>query len=294
MSRRPAIQPFFDEPTNTVSYLVIDPATKKAVVIDPVLDYDHNSGTVDTRSVEAILGAAEDAGSTIVWTLETHAHADHLSGSPYIKAKVGAQIGIGEHIKEVQRIFRPVFNATDLKTDGSDFDHLFKDGERFNIGELNAEVIYTPGHTPADVTYKIADAAFVGDTLFMPDYGTARADFPGGDAHQLYRSIKRLMALPLETRLFMCHDYKAPGRDQYAWETTVGEQRAKNVHVKEGVSEEEFVAMRTARDEKLAAPRLLLPSIQVNIRAGRFPPAEANGVRYLTIPVKFKNSETAE
>lgn len=294
MSRRPAIQPFFDEPTNTVSYLVIDPATKKAAVIDPVLDYDHNSGTVDTRSVEAILGAAEDAGSTIVWTLETHAHADHLSGSPYIKARVGAQIGIGEHIKEVQRIFRPVFNATDLKTDGSDFDHLFKDGERFNIGELNAEVIYTPGHTPADVTYKIADAAFVGDTLFMPDYGTARADFPGGDAHQLYRSIKRLMALPLETRLFMCHDYKAPGRDQYAWEATVGEQRAKNVHVKEGVSEEEFVAMRTARDEKLAAPRLLLPSIQVNIRAGRFPPAEANGIRYLTIPVKFKNSETAE
>jgi glyoxylase-like metal-dependent hydrolase (beta-lactamase superfamily II) len=294
MSRRPAIQPFFDEPTNTVSYLVTDPATKKAAVIDPVLDYDHNSGTVDTRSVGAILRAAEDAGSTIVWTLETHAHADHLSGSPYIKAKVGAQIAIGEHIKEVQRIFRPVFNATDLKTDGSDFDHLFKDGERFNIGELNAEVIYTPGHTPADVTYKIADAAFVGDTLFMPDYGTARADFPGGDAHQLYRSIKRLMALPPETRLFMCHDYKAPGRDQYAWETTVGKQRAKNVHVKEGVSEEEFVAMRMARDEKLAAPRLLLPSIQVNIRAGRFPPAEANGVRYLTIPVKFKNSETAE
>jgi glyoxylase-like metal-dependent hydrolase (beta-lactamase superfamily II) len=294
MSRRPAIQPFFDEPTNTVSYLVTDPATKKAAVIDPVLDYDHNSGTVDTRSVGAILRAAEDAGSTIVWTLETHAHADHLSGSPYIKAKVGAQIAIGEHIKEVQRIFRPVFNATDLKTDGSDFDHLFKDGERFNIEELNAEVIYTPGHTPADVTYKIADAAFVGDTLFMPDYGTARADFPGGDAHQLYRSIKRLMALPPETRLFMCHDYKAPGRDQYAWETTVGKQRAKNVHVKEGVSEEEFVAMRMARDEKLAAPRLLLPSIQVNIRAGRFPPAEANGVRYLTIPVKFKNSETAE
>lgn len=294
MSRRPAIQPFFDESTNTVSYLVIGPATKKAAVIDPVLDYDHNSGTVDTRSVGAILRAAEDAGSTIVWTLETHAHADHLSGSPYIKAKVGAQIAIGEHIKEVQRIFRPVFNATDLKTDGSDFDHLFKDGERFNIGELNAEVIYTPGHTPADVTYKIADAAFVGDTLFMPDYGTARADFPGGDAHQLYRSIKRLMALPPETRLFMCHDYKAPGRDQYAWETTVGKQRAKNVHVKEGVSEEEFVAMRMARDEKLAAPCLLLPSIQVNIRAGRFPPAEANGVRYLTIPVKFKNSETAE
>jgi glyoxylase-like metal-dependent hydrolase (beta-lactamase superfamily II) len=293
MAGPPIIRAFFDEPTNTVSYLVADPATRKAAVIDPVLDYDHNSGTVDTRSVQAILKAADEAGSTIVWTLETHAHADHLSGSPYIKAKTGALIGIGEHIKEVQRIFRPVFNATDLKSDGSDFDHLFKDGERFNIGELEAEVIYTPGHTPADVTYKIADAAFVGDTLFMPDYGTARADFPGGDAHKLYRSIKRLMALPPETRLFMCHDYKAPGRDHYAWQTTVAEQREKNVHLKDGVTEEEFVAMRTARDAKLAAPRLLLPSIQVNIRAGKFPPAEANGVRYLTIPVKFKNVDAA-
>jgi len=288
MSGRPMIRAFFDEPTNTVSYLVADPATKQAAVIDPVLDYDHNSGEVDTRSVEAILRAAEEAGYCIVWTIETHAHADHLSGSPYIKAKTGAKIGIGEHIKEVQRIFRPVFNATDLKTDGSDFDHLFREGERFNIGELEAEVLYTPGHTPADVTYKIEDAAFVGDTLFMPDYGTARADFPGGDAHQLYRSIRRLMALPPQTRLFMCHDYKAPGRDHYAWETTVAEEREKNVHAKEGITEEEFVAMRTARDAKLTAPRLLLPSIQVNIRAGRFPPAEANGVRYLTIPVKLK------
>jgi glyoxylase-like metal-dependent hydrolase (beta-lactamase superfamily II) len=182
-----------------------------------------------------------------------------------------------------------VFNATDLKTDGSDFDHLFRDGERFKIGNLEAEVIYTPGHTPADLTYKIEDAAFVGDTLFMPDYGTARADFPGGDAHQLYRSIKRLMQLPSETRLFMCHDYKAPGRDKYEWETTVAEQRANNVHVRQGVTEDEFVAMRAARDAKLSAPRLLLPSIQVNIRAGKFPPAEANGVRYLAIPVKFKS-----
>ncbi len=180
------------------------------------------------------------------------------------------------------------FNAADLKTDGSDFDHLFKDGERFNIGDLEAEAIYTPGHTPADITYKVEDAAFVGDTLFMPDYGTARADFPGGDAHQLYRSIRRLMTLPPETRLFICHDYKAPGRDHYAWETTVAEEREKNVHVKDGVTEEDFVAMRTARDAKLSAPRLLLPSIQVNIRAGRFPPAEANGVRYLTIPVKLR------
>jgi glyoxylase-like metal-dependent hydrolase (beta-lactamase superfamily II) len=293
MTGQPIIKAFFDEPTNTVSYLVADPATKQAAIIDPVLDYDHNAGEVDTRSVETILRAAEKDGYRIVWTLETHAHADHLSGSPYVKAKTGARIGIGEHIKDVQRIFRPVFNATDLKTDGSDFDHLFKDEERFSIGDLDAEVLYTPGHTPADITYKVEDAAFVGDTLFMPDYGTARADFPGGDAHQLYRSIRRLMTLPPETRLFMCHDYKAPGRDHYAWETTVREEREKNVHVKEEVTEEEFVAMRTARDAKLSAPRLLLPSIQVNIRAGRFPPAKTNGVRYLTIPVKFKTMNAA-
>ena len=287
MSAHPVIRAFFDEPTNTVSYLVADPATRKAAVIDPVLDYDHKSGEVDTRSVEAILKDAKELGLTIVWALETHAHADHLSGAPYIKVKTGAKIGIGEHIKDVQRIFRPIFNATDLKTDGSDFDHLFRDGERFNIGELRVEILHTPGHTPADISYKIEDAVFVGDTLFMPDYGTARADFPGGDAHQLYRSITRLLSLALETRLFMCHDYKAPGRDTYAWETTVAEGR-NNVHLKDGVTEEEFVAMRTARDAKLAAPRLLLPSIQTNIRAGKFPPAEANGVRYLMIPVKLK------
>ncbi|WP_128926404.1 MBL fold metallo-hydrolase [Bradyrhizobium guangxiense] len=285
---RPIIRSFFDEPTNTVSYLVGDPATKKAAIIDPVLDYDHSSGEADTRSVEAMLKAAEDAGNTIEWVLETHAHADHLSGAPFIKAKTGAKIGIGEHIKDVQRIFRPIFKVTDLKTDGSDFDHLFRDGERFKVGELEVEVLYTPGHTPADISYKIEDAVFVGDTLFMPDYGTARADFPGGDAHKLYRSIKRLLALSPETRLFMCHDYKAPGRDTFAWETTVREQRENNVHVKDGVSEDEFVAMRQARDTKLSAPKLLLPSIQVNIRAGKFPPAEANGVRYLTIPVKLK------
>ncbi len=291
MRPKPLIRAFFDEPTNTVSYIVADPATKQAAVIDPVLDYDPNSGEVDIRSVRAILRTAQEQGLAIVWTLETHAHADHLSGSPYIKAKTGAKIGIGEHIKDVQRIFRPVFDAGDLKTDGSDFDHLFRDGERFKIGQLDAEVIYTPGHTPADITYKIEDAAFVGDTMFMPDYGTARADFPGGDAHQLYRSIKKLMALPDETRLFMCHDYKAPSRDRYAWETTVREEREKNVHVKDGVGEDDFVAMRTARDATLSAPRLLLPSIQVNIRAGKFPPAHANGVRYLTIPVKFKSAE---
>jgi glyoxylase-like metal-dependent hydrolase (beta-lactamase superfamily II) len=294
MPKQPIIQAFFDEPTNTVSYLVADPATKKAVIIDPVLDYDHNAGTVDTRSVEAMLKAADEAGYAVEWALETHAHADHLSGAPFIKARTGAKIGIGEHIKDVQRIFRPIFNATDLATDGSDFDRLFKDGERFKIGDLEAEVLYTPGHTPADVSYKIEDAVFVGDTLFMPDYGTARADFPGGDAHQLYRSIKRLQALPSETRLFMCHDYKAPGRDRYAWETTVKEQREKNVHVREGVTEDEFVAMRSKRDATLAAPRLLLPSIQVNIRAGKFPSKQANGVRYLVIPVKLKGgAETA-
>jgi glyoxylase-like metal-dependent hydrolase (beta-lactamase superfamily II) len=291
MAGKPIIRAFFDEPTNTVSYIVADPATREAVVIDPVLDYDPNSGAVDTRSVEAILRATKDHGYSVVWTLETHAHADHLSGSPYIKAKTGAKIGIGEHIKDVQQIFRPVFNATELKTDGSDFDHLFADGERFRIGELAAEVLYTPGHTPADITYRIGDAAFVGDTLFMPDFGTARADFPGGDAHRLYRSIRRLLTLPAETRLFMCHDYKAPGRDNYAWETTVREEREKNVHVREGVAENDFVAARTARDATLAAPRLLLPSIQVNIRAGHFPPAAANGVHYLMIPVKFKNAE---
>ena len=293
MPKQPVIRAFFDEPTNTVSYLVADPVTSQAAVIDPVLDYDHKSGEVDTRSVETILKAAKELGLTVVWALETHAHADHLSGAPYIKAETGAKIGIGEHIKDVQRIFRPIFNATDLKTDGSDFDHLFRDGERFNIGELNVETLHTPGHTPADISYKIEDAVFVGDTLFMPDYGTARADFPGGDAHQLYRSIKRLLALPAATRLFMCHDYKAPGRDAYAWETTVQQQRDKNVHVGGGKTEAEFVAMRTARDATLSAPTLLLPSIQVNIRAGAFPPADDNGVRYLRIPVTFKADRPA-
>ncbi|AWI88400.1 MULTISPECIES: MBL fold metallo-hydrolase [Methylobacteriaceae] len=289
----PIIRAFFDEPTNTVSYIVADPVTKAAAFIDPVLDYDHNGGSVDTRSVEAMLKVATEEGYRVVWTLETHAHADHLSGSPYVKAKTGARIGIGEHIREVQKIFRPVFNATDLRTDGSDFDHLFTDGETFGIGDLTISVLYTPGHTPADICYRIGNHVFVGDTLFMPDFGTARADFPGGDVHALYRSIRRLLALPPETRLHLCHDYKAPGRDTYAWETTVAEQRRSNVHVKEGVSEEAFAAMRTARDATLAAPRLLLPSIQVNIRAGRFPPAEANGVRYLTIPVKLNGGAEA-
>lgn len=290
MTVTPDIQAFFDEPTNTISYLVSDPSTGQSAVIDPVLDYDPKSGEVDTRSVETILKAAADRKLTIVWALETHAHADHLSGAPYIKAKTGARIGIGEHIKDVQRIFRPIFNATDMKPEGGDFDHLFKDGEVFKIGNLAVECIYTPGHTPADLSYRIGDAVFVGDTMFMPDYGTARADFPGGDAHQLYRSIWKLLSLPPETRLFMCHDYKAPGRDTYAWETTVREQRERNVHIGGGKTEDEFVAARVTRDATLSAPTLLLPSIQVNIRAGAFPPAEDNGVHYLRIPVTFKAS----
>ena len=289
MQNSAVIEAFFDEPTFTVTYLVADPATGEAAVIDPVLDYDHNGGSVDARSAEKVLAAAADRGWTITWALETHAHADHLSAAPYIKAKTGARIGIGEHIVDVQRIFRPVFNATDLKTDGSDFDHLFKDGEIFSIGQLQASVMHVPGHTPADIAYRIGDAVFVGDTLFMPDYGTARTDFPGGDARQLYRSIRKLLSLPPQTRLFMCHDYKAPGRDEYAWETTVEAERKGNKHIHDGVGEDDFVAMRTARDAKLDAPRLLLPSIQVNIRAGKFPPAETNGVRYLMIPVKVKD-----
>ncbi|OGN43229.1 MAG: MBL fold metallo-hydrolase [Caulobacterales bacterium RIFCSPHIGHO2_01_FULL_70_19] len=286
MTARPEIHAFFDEPTNTVSYLVADPATRQAAVIDPVLDYDPATGAFDTRSAAAILAGAERLGLKIVWALETHVHADHLSAAPFFKARTGAAVGIGEHIRDVQRIFRPVFGAEDLAADGGDFDRLFHDGERFALGELEVEVLHTPGHTPADVSYRIGDAVFVGDTLFMPDYGTARADFPGGDARQLYRSIRRLLDLPPETRLFMCHDYKAPGREAYAWETTVAAQRRDSVHVHDGVSEDDFVAMRTARDATLAAPKLLLPSIQVNMRAGRFPPAEANGVRYLKIPVK--------
>jgi glyoxylase-like metal-dependent hydrolase (beta-lactamase superfamily II) len=282
----PEIRAFFDEPTNTVSYLVWDSATKRGAVIDPVLDFDLPSGEADVRSAEAILAAAREEGVAIDWVLETHAHADHLSAAPFMKEETGARIGIGEHIREVQKIFRPVFDAADLRTDGSDFDALFADGETFALGELTVEVMHVPGHTPADLAYRIGDAVFVGDTLFMPDYGTARADFPGGDARQLYRSIRKLLSLPRETRLFLCHDYKAPGRDDYAWETTVGAQRDKSVHVHDGVGEDEFVAMREARDVGLAVPRLLLPSIQVNIRAGRLPPAEANGVSYLRIPVK--------
>jgi glyoxylase-like metal-dependent hydrolase (beta-lactamase superfamily II) len=289
----PQIRAFFDEPTNTVSYLVWDPGSGRGVAIDPVLDFDVAAGTVDDDSVEELLAAAEAEGVAIEWVLETHIHADHLSGAPLIKARTGAKIGIGEHVREVQNIFRPIFGAEDVKADGGDFDRLFEDGGQLEVGGLAIEVMHTPGHTPACVSYKIGDAVFVGDTLFMPDYGTARTDFPGGCARQLYRSIRRLLALPPETRLFMCHDYKAPGRDQFAWETTVAEQRHANKHIHDGVGEEEFVAMRQERDKGLCTPRLLIPSIQVNMRAGRFPPAEASGVRYLRIPVKLRDGVAA-
>ncbi len=284
-SAKPDVRAFFDEATNTASYLVSDPKTGRAAVIDPVLDYDQSTGKASTASADAILKAAEEAGVSIEWVLETHAHADHLSAAPYIKLKTGASVGIGEHIREVQKIFRPVFNATDVSGDGSEFDRLFVEGEHFPIGDLDVEIIHTPGHTPACVSYVIGDAVFVGDTLFMPDYGTARADFPGGNSRTLYRSIQKLLALPSETRLFVCHDYKPEGRDEYAWETTIGEEK-KNKHIAD-VTEDEFVAMRDERDAGLAAPLLLLPSIQTNIRAGQLPPTEANGVSYIKIPVKL-------
>jgi glyoxylase-like metal-dependent hydrolase (beta-lactamase superfamily II) len=283
-----AIKGFFDEPTNTVSYLVWDRASRRGAVIDPVLDFDHRSGKASTKAADAILEAAEKEKVAVDWVLETHAHADHLSAAPYVKLKTGGKVAIGEHIKTVQKIFRPVFNMKDVSGDGTEFDRLFKDGERFRIGQLEAEVIYTPGHTPACVSYRVADAVFVGDTMFMPDYGTARADFPGGDARALYRSIQRLLSFPDETRLFMCHDYKAPGRDVYAWESTVAEEK-RNVNLA-GKSEDEFVAWREARDATLAAPLLLMPSIQTNIRAGKLPEAEANGVRYLKLPVTIEGA----
>jgi len=282
---KPEIRSFFDEATYTVSYLVIDPSTRRAAIIDPVLDFDARSGRTSTRSADRILEAVTAEGVEVQWILETHAHADHLSSAAYLRARTGAPVAIGEHIRNVQRAFKPLFNATDLADDGTQFNRLLADGERLPLGALQIEVIHTPGHTPACVSYRIGDDVFVGDTLFMPDYGTARADFPGGDARTLYRSIRRLLALPPQTVLWMCHDYKAPGRDEYKWHTTVAEQRAGNVHVHDGIDEAQFVQMRTTRDRTLAVPQLLLPSIQVNIRAGEMPPAEADGNRYLKIPV---------
>ena len=273
MTDQPAIDAFFDEATFTVTYLVSDPRERRAAVIDPVLDYDHRSGKASTVSADRVLARARERGVQIDWVLETHAHADHLTAAP--------------HIKDVQKIFKPVFAAEDVSGEGREFDRLLSDREMLPLGSLKIEIMHLPGHTPADVAYRIGDAVFVGDTIFMPDYGTARADFPGGDAGQLYRSIRRLLSLPPETRLFICHDYKAPGRDRYAWETTVGEERAKNVHVRDGRDEQSFVDMRRRRDATLAAPVLLLPAVQVNIRAGHLPPPDASGARYLRIPIRF-------
>lgn len=279
------IRAFVDEATFTVSYLAWDGATYIAAVIDPVLEYDPKSGRTSTKSADAILAVAASNDLKIEWGLETHAHADHLSAGAYLREKVKAKIVIGERIKTVQSTFRSLFNIAEQSTDGSDFDLLVQDGDRIPLGVLPIQVLCSPGHTPASVSYRIADAVFVGDTLFMPDYGTARVDFPGGDARTLYRSIKRILSLPPETRLFMCHDYKAPGRNNYTWETTVAAERERNIHVRDGISEDEFVANRTARDRTLAMPVLILPSVQVNIRAGKMPAPEANGVTYLKIPV---------
>ncbi|MBO9355938.1 MBL fold metallo-hydrolase [Bordetella petrii] len=286
MSHSATIQAFFDEPTNTVTYLVTDPQTRQAAVIDPVLDYDHKSGEFSTRSADAIVAAARAGGATIAKVLETHVHADHLSAAPHIKALTGAAVGIGERVNDVQSIFRPVFNLDNISCRGSEFDERYGDGQAFAVGGLTVQALHTPGHTPACVSYLIGDAVFVGDTIFMPDYGTARADFPGGDARVLYRSIRRLLSLPPQTRIFTCHDYKAPGRDHYAWESTVAEQRRHNVHVHDGIGEDDFVAMRQKRDAGLSAPTLLLPSLQVNLRAGHLPAPEDNGVSYLKIPLR--------
>ena len=279
------IRPFFDSTTWTVSYVVSDNATRAAAVIDPVLDYDFKSGHTSTASADKVIEYVGSAGLSVQWILETHAHADHLSGARYVQERLGGRIAIGEHIREVQATFSKLFNLErTFLPDGSQFDHLFKDDETFMIGEVEAKALLVPGHTPADMAYLIDGSVFVGDTLFMPDVGSARADFPGGDAATLYRSVRRLLALPAETRMFVCHDYPPKGREPRT-QTTVAEQRAKNIHVRDGIGEAEFVAMRTARDSTLEVPTLILPAIQVNIRAGQLPPADDNGVAYLRIPL---------
>ncbi len=283
---KPQIKAFFDEPTFTVSYVVTDPATRSCAIVDSVLDFDPASGRTSTASADAVIAYITENDLRLELILETHVHADHLSAAPYLKEKLGGQTAIGSHITTVQSVFGNIFNAgPEFARDGSQFDFLLSDNDTFRVGDLEGVALHTPGHTPACMTYVIGDAAFVGDTLFMPDYGTARADFPGGDARALYRSIRRVLALAPETRLFMCHDYKAPGRDTYAWETTVAEERAKNIHVHDGVTEDEFVSMRQKRDATLDMPRLILPSVQINMRAGELPPAEDNGMRYMKIPI---------
>lgn len=286
MPVHPVVTGFFDEPTNTVSYVVADLETGAGAIVDSVLDYDTASGHTSTQSAGLLIAHVQKHGLKLDWILETHVHADHLSAAPYIQEKLGGTLAIGENIRAVQETFGKIFNAgTEFERDGSQFDRLFKDGETFMLGRIPGHVMHTPGHTPACLTYVIGDAAFIGDTLFMPDFGTARADFPGGDARQLYGSIRRLLSLPPETRLFLCHDYKAPGRDHFAWETTVAAERANNVHVKDGISEDEFVVMRIARDKTLGTPKLIIPSIQVNMNAGHFPAPETDGNVYLKVPV---------
>lgn len=283
---RPLVTPFFDEPTNTFSYVVRDPSSTACAILDSVLDFDYAAGRTDVRSADAIIDRVRREGLSVEWILETHVHADHLSAAPYLHEKLGGLTGIGARITVVQDVFGKAFNAgTEFARDGSQFDRLFEEGDTFHLGTLEGRVLHTPGHTPACLTYVIGDAAFVGDTLFMPDYGTARCDFPGGDARTLYRSIQKVLALPDETRLFLCHDYKAPGREEYQHETTVAEQRAHNVHVHAGIGEEAFVRMRTERDATLGMPRLIIPSVQVNMRAGHMPPAENNGQVYLKVPI---------
>jgi len=279
---RPDVSAFFDAATFTITYIVADPSSGRAAVIDPVLDFDPASGRTSTKSADDVIAAIEGKNLEIDWILETHVHADHLSGAPYIREKLGGKTAIGTNVATVQETFRNVFNLKDLATDGSQFDHLFADSESFAVGSVAGRIIATPGHTPACITYVIGDAAFVGDTLFMPDFGT---DFPGGDAAQLYDSIQKILSLPDETRLFMCHDYKAPGRDVYAWETTVAEQRANNIHISDSVSRDAFIEMREGRDSQLGMPKLILPSLQVNLRAGRLPEPEDNDIRYLKIPL---------
>ena len=279
------IIPFFEKVTETISYLVADPATKASAIIDPALDYDPAAGRIRTHSADAIAQTIEAEGLRVEWILETHVHADHLSAAGYLKKKFSGTLGIGSHVRQVQQILGNLFNDKPVPSPGAGFDRLFEHGETFRVGTLDVQALHTPGHTPADMSYLMEDAAFAGDTLFMPDYGTARCDFPGGDARALYRSIQRLLRLPPQTRLFMCHDY-APGGRAHAFETTVAKERAQNVHVRDGVTEDAFVALRTARDATLDTPRLFLPSLQVNMRAGELPPPESNGRRYFKIPIE--------
>ena len=281
----PSITAFFDAATFTVSYVVADPGTRRAAIIDPVLDFDPASGRTSTKSADQLVAFVGENDLGVDWILETHVHADHLTAAPYLREKLGGVVGIGKHVTSVQEAFKGVFNIGDLATDGSQFDRLFGDGDEFAVGGIAGQIIGTPGHTPACVTYVIGDAAFVGDTLFMPDFGTARTDFPGGNAAELYDSIQKILALPDDTRLYMCHDYKAPGRDEFAWETSVRKQRDNNIHINDTVSRDEFIAMREGRDAQLGVPKLILPSIQVNVRAGELPPAEDNDIRYLKIPL---------